>query len=172
MSLIFLTGMPCSGKTYWGSRVAAAYNWRYTDLDEYIEQNTGKSIATIFAEEGEDRFRQKEHEFLKDIINTENGNTIIACGGGTPAYYNNTQLMKVAGCVVFLRAQVDTIVERLKLPGTPRPLLMSNENIEETVNELLTVRTPFYEQADYVLPSENISITNFEQIIQSCINRP
>jgi shikimate kinase len=162
--------MPCAGKTYWGSRVASAYGWSFTDLDEYIEKEQGRSIEAIFTEDGEHVFRHIEHNALIKLISNSTSNTVIASGGGTSAFYNNTTLMKNAGCVVYLKPALQLIIERLKATESKRPLF-AKKNLEDVVQKLYTERVSFYEQADYILDTDSISILNFEEIITSCINR-
>lgn len=168
--MIFLVGMPCAGKTYWGKRVAQTYGWQFADMDEYIETACQKTIPAIFREEGEKAFRLKEQQALKEIIQSSAANTIVACGGGTPAFFNNMQLMQNAGCVVYLQADADTILSRLA-NDTERPLLQGAADIGEKINELLQQRAAFFEQADHIIPGQNISVLTFEKIIRKCTDR-
>jgi len=169
MSLFFLVGMPCAGKTYWGKAWAAACNLPFTDLDAYIENINGLRIPEIFATEGETAFREKERDCLQALIK-QAGNGIIACGGGTPAYYNNLQQMKGAGCVIYLQAGIATLVSRLG-SSSDRPLLQGGGDIHQKMTAILKERKPFYEQAHVIVDAENVSVLTFEKIIEECTNR-
>ncbi len=137
-----------SGKTTLGSPLAKALGRRFVDLDEAIEAAAGKSTSAIFADEGEARFRQLESEALRTAAT---GDTVVACGGGTPCHAGNMDFMLGAGFVVCLEASPDVTVRRLRLaPGT-RPLvdaLLGNPAaLSEKVAQMLDARRPFYSRA-------------------------
>lgn len=170
MSMIFLVGMPGAGKTYWGKKIAAEYGWQFTDLDAYIETAEGRSIPAIFREDGENIFREKEQAALVEIIGTATGRNIVACGGGTPAFFNNADLMKRAGCVVYLRTAIDILVQRIQTMEQ-RPLLANATDMAAALAALHVKREPFYMQAGYIVDTQNISVLTFEKIIQECTDR-
>jgi shikimate kinase len=169
MSMIFLTGMPASGKTYWGKRLAAACQLSFADLDKYIEQEQEESIGEIFSVHGEERFREIEAKALAKMIEEQTG--IVACGGGTPAFGNNLELMKQAGCVVYLSASLPILVERITNDRQVRPLLKQSADLAGALASLFEARKPYYEQADYILKTENISLINFTEIVEKCTGR-
>lgn len=168
--MIFLIGMPAAGKTYWGNKIADAFSLPFTDLDDYIEQQEGLSIPEIFSRQGESIFRERETAALKRLITTGNENMVVACGGGTPVYGNNMQLMKQAGCTVYLDIDQDTLLQRLKSATNVRPLLQSSD-VRVVLNDLVQVRRQFYEQADYILRGEDLSLNSFRNIIDICIEK-
>lgn len=168
--MIFLVGMPAAGKTYWGNKIADAFSLPFTDLDDYIEQREGLSIPEIFSQQGESGFREKETAALQQLISTGSENMVIACGGGTPVHGNNMQLMKQAGCTIYMDVKLDTLLQRLKSVPDTRPLLQS-ANIPGALNELVQVRRQFYEQADYILAEEDLSLNSFRNIIDICIKK-
>lgn len=168
MSLFFLVGMPGVGKTYWGCKLADNYGLAFADLDEYIETNEKRAVHEIFATHGEVYFRKKETEYLEQLCLQDN--VIVSCGGGTPVYNNNLKLMKQYGCVIYLQADMDTLAERLRQDENSRPLLKGG-NIHEQLERLYNERKTYYEQADYTLQADDSIITNFEQIVELCINR-
>jgi len=90
-SVIFLTGLPGVGKTYWGKKWAEENNWSFIDLDRSIELTAGRTIADIFKKDGEPAFRKIEAESLKIIIDSISGDTIIAVGGGTLTLAQNPE---------------------------------------------------------------------------------
>lgn len=171
MSLIFLIGMPGAGKTFWGEKIAAAYQLDFFDTDEMMERQEGITVSEIFRQYGEDWFRNKEIEILNGLIHAGNINAVISCGGGTPAWNNNFSLMKTAGCIVYLRAEIETLYSNLAKEKDTRPLLSSGGELKTRLRHLLEERKKVYERADYILQAENISVATFAQIISSCTNR-
>jgi shikimate kinase len=168
MSLVFLTGMPGSGKTYWGRKVSDAFALPFVDIDEYIEATEGRTITEIFELEGERGFRQIEVTALRDIIAATN-NGIVACGGGTVTHHGNIESMRAVGCIVYLKAEVTTLAGRLQDEADKRPLLTRSPYLLPTLQQMLSAREGFYEQADHILEVESLTVATFAQIIESCI---
>lgn len=171
--MIFLIGMPGSGKTYWANKIAKEYNIKYIDLDELIEKREGVTVSKIFDVHGEEHFRVIEHNTLLYLTQNHNEDkTVVACGGGTPVFNNNLQLMKENGCVVYLNVDTDTINSRLHgEEKDERPLLAIFNSIKEVLDNILEKRKPIYEQAHYILNGDQISLNSFKPIINSCTNR-
>ncbi|HEY1031205.1 MAG TPA: shikimate kinase [Flavipsychrobacter sp.] len=168
--MLFLIGMPLAGKSYWARELARHYQLSFTDLDTEIERRVGMPIHDIFKQQGEDGFRKHEQSVLKNLIMKKEAD-IIACGGGTPAFYDNMERMKQHGCVVYLEADTTTLIERFAAATTERPLLKQADNRKEALDELLAQRKNIYEQAHYTLDTNRLSVSNFEQIIALCTNR-
>ncbi len=167
----FLIGMPGAGKTYWGERIAAHYQIEFIDLDRQIETIAGKSVADIFNADGEEKFRQLEHEALQTIIAGHRTVTVVSCGGGTPFYFNNLELMKQSGVVIYLKSEIRQLIKNLDENTVIRPLLAQTNDLAATLTTLLRQRQAVYEQAHHILPTGNISLTTFAQIIAICTNR-
>lgn len=170
MSLIFLIGMPGSGKSYWADAIAQQYVIERLEMDKLIEQKAGSNISAIFTQHGEDRFRELEHEVLTDIIKNTQGDAIVSCGGGAPCFFDGVSLMKQAGTVIYLEAGIDTLHQRLQSEAGQRPLLQQPD-VAQYLADTLYKRKSIYERAHHILPVENISIANFAEILNSCINR-
>ncbi|WP_276134366.1 shikimate kinase [Polluticoccus soli] len=170
MSLIFLTGMPGAGKTYWGRRISDAQGLPFVDMDEYIENRENRTITEIFELEGERGFRQIEAAALREII-TATGNGIIASGGGTVTHDGSLEAMRAAGCIVYLKAEIKTLANRLQNEADKRPLLTQTPYLLPTLQQMLSAREGFYEQADHILEVESLQDTTFAQIIDSCIKQ-
>lgn len=171
MSAIFLIGMPGAGKTYWGKKIGEGYQLPFLDMDSYIERATQQSIAEIFTKDGETYFRELETQVLKNVIEQHPAPIVIACGGGTPVFNDNMNFMRQNGCTVYLQASIETLVSRLATQEASRPLLKDTA-MEEMLQFLYSQRKEVYEQASYILQAEDISITNFAQIISSCTKEP
>ncbi|MCD6062207.1 MAG: hypothetical protein K0R82_118 [Flavipsychrobacter sp.] len=170
MSLIFLTGMPGAGKTHWGRKLALVRDLPFVDMDEYIETREGKTITEIFELEGERGFRQIEAVVLREIIKTHT-HGIIACGGGTVTHDGNIEIMRATGCIVYLKADIDTLAKRLQDGADHRPLLTRLPYLLPTLQQMLSAREGFYDQADHILQVENLTDTTFAQIIDACTNK-
>ena len=102
MKTTFLIGYMGSGKTTLGRAVAARTGIRFIDLDDYIEEREGCSIREIFASRGEDAFRAIERDALQEV--SRMADTLVACGGGTPCFGDNMDLLNRCGLTVYLDA--------------------------------------------------------------------
>ncbi|MEP2025618.1 shikimate kinase, partial [Reichenbachiella sp.] len=93
---IFLIGMPGSGKSTLGKELAEKLGRNFFDLDAEIERMAGWVIPDIFAQVGEDYFRELENSVLLMLIRL-NEPAVIATGGGAPCFYDNIDQMNLAG---------------------------------------------------------------------------
>jgi shikimate kinase len=168
---IFLIGMPGVGKTYWGQQLAEHLRVRFIDLDDYIEEREAANILALFAQHGEDKFREMERNALHSALQEPDTPIIIACGGGTPCFFDNIDKMKENGYVIYLRAAMDTLLERLFHDMEFRPLLQV-DSVHDKLAELAMHRSPVYEKADHILDVETLSVDTFEEIVLSCISVP
>ena len=129
-----------TGKTTVGQLIAQRLGRQFVDTDQWIEERAGRTVQTIFAEEGEDRFRAWEVEACEAL--SEAQDLIIATGGWTLGPQKNREALQRGGCVICLWAEPDEILTRL--PGTgERPLLAGGDR-EVTVRELLQKRSEVY----------------------------
>ncbi len=160
----FLIGLMASGKTYWAQRLAALLEMDWIDLDQQIEKATGMSVREIFKTEGEEFFRAKERDTLRQLSSVNN--LIVACGGGTPCFHNNMQWMNDNGITIWLHPEVDEMVTRLKRGKNKRPLIshLEDEELKNFVVNKLKEREPFYLQAQHHLHGNNISLATFTQL--------
>lgn len=156
MRHIILIGFMGSGKSTMGKLIANKLGYSFVDTDHYIEKKEGRSISDIFADDGEEYFRNTETEVLKELMQSEE-KKVLALGGGTPLREENRAILKEAGYVIFLKITPDEAYIRLK-DDTDRPLLQVS-NPKEKIAELLAFRNPIYEAAaDYVLLEDNKSL--------------
>ena len=101
MTRIILIGYMGAGKTTIGKALAKDLGVMFYDLDWYIETRMRKKVKQIFDERGEEGFRKIEHNMLHEVAEFED--VVLACGGGTPCFYDNMQYMLGQGDVVYLR---------------------------------------------------------------------
>ena len=141
---LYLVGYRGTGKSTVGRLLAAASGGPFVDLDERIEADAGRSIAAIFADEGEAGFRDRESAALTA---TGSPNSIIATGGGVVLREENRRLLKSTGFVVWLQAPAAILWERIQadtLTAARRPNLTSGGLAE--IVELLAARERFYRE--------------------------
>ncbi len=166
--IITLIGYRGTGKSSVGAQLAARLNFDLVDTDREIEINAGKSIAEIFAEDGEPHFRDLEREELARQLALEN--IVISAGGGAILEPASRQAMKLAGPVVWLQASVETIVERLRSDestATSRPSL-TGEDIYNEVATVLAQREAYYaEPATLIINTDKRGITSIVDEIVS-----
>lgn len=166
--MIFLIGMPGVGKTWWAENASKILKTPYNDIDREIEILTNKSIQQIFQIEGEPAFRTIERNVLQTIIENAPKESIVACGGGTPCYMNNMELMQKAGRVMYLRGDMQYIMSNINNHRIAlRPKLAANEKTEAILKKLYEQRKPIYEKADITINVEGLTLATFVQIIQN-----
>ena len=156
---IFLIGFMGSGKTHWGRQLSQKLNIPFFDLDEQIVSHEEKPIAEIFATEGEEYFRLLEKDVLYTITETHDS-FVMACGGGTPCYYNNIEYMSKNGTSVWINAPVQTLFERLINEKDTRPLIknLTNEQLKGYIIKKYADRKIYYEQADVIVDEEPVQL--------------
>ncbi|RZJ58951.1 MAG: shikimate kinase [Flavobacterium sp.] len=154
MKKIILTGYMASGKTTIGKQLAMACGFPFIDLDEFIEQKTGKTVPEIFAQDGEIKFRRLEHESLKEIVNDIPDGFVLSLGGGTPCYADNHKFLQREDVIsVYLKAGIAELLERIGGQGQQRPLIdtIKPQEMEEFIAKHLFDRSYFYHQAKHVI---------------------
>jgi shikimate kinase len=148
---LFLVGYRGTGKSTVAGLVGRRLGWQAVDADSILEALAGKTIREIFAEEGEAGFRSREELVLKDLCRRPRH--VIATGGGVVLAAGNRSTMRHAGKVIWLRADVETIWQRLQADATTaerRPPLTVG-GLQEVV-QLLQVREPLYREcADWTV---------------------
>jgi shikimate kinase len=156
---IYLTGFMASGKSTVGPKAAARLGQSFLDLDRLITAHDGRSIPTIFEEDGEARFRELETKMLRRTTETED--LVVALGGGALVDDDNRAFAKEHGRVVYLEVPVDTILERVTHDDTRRPLLedpsgtrLAREEQRARIEEMLAERRSSYEAAHHTLDAD------------------
>lgn len=160
MGNVILTGYMGCGKSTVGLRLSYRLRQSITDTDKEIEREEKRSIAEIFATEGEAYFRDRETACLQKLLDTVN-HQIISVGGGLPMREENRRLLHEMGQVFYLRAKAETIYERIK-HDTTRPLLQGEDPFGK-IQVMLRERGPVYEAAADVII--DVDGKDFEQIL-------
>ena len=143
-----------TGKTAAGKRLSQLLGYGYLDTDDLIEKTEGKSISDIFAQSGEEHFRNIESRVLGTLSQYQN--LIISTGGGIVLREENVNKLKSLGVIVLLNADPDAIIDRLKNDDS-RPLLKEGDR-RKKIGEILEKRNPIYEAAaDIEIDTTSIS---------------
>ncbi len=138
---IVLTGMPASGKTTIGKKIAEITGREFIDTDDLIIKQTGVTINEIFSVHGEEYFRKIESEIIENV-SLKNG-LVISTGGGAVLNYNNIFNLRKNGEIFFLERPLSEL-----LPTPDRPLANSKESIIIRYNERIDI---YNSTADYVI---------------------
>ena len=134
-----------------GKALANSLQLPFYDLDWYIEGRMRKTVAQLFAERGEEGFRQVERNMLHEVAEFED--IVISCGGGTPCFFDNMEYLNAQGETIYLKATPEVLYKHLQMGKTVRPLLR-DKTPEETldfINSQLAHREPFYNKAHHTL---------------------
>lgn len=137
---IVLIGMPGSGKSTVGRRLATALGRSFLDSDVEIEQSCGVPVATIFEYEGEEGFRRRESAALAQLMRKPA--TVIATGGGAILAQHNRELIAALGYVVYLEVSPAELWRRVR-KNRARPLLQTSDP-RDSLARLLEARAPLY----------------------------
>ena len=151
-----------AGKTTVGKQLAKALNLQFYDLDWYIESRMHKTVAQIFAERGEDGFRQIERNMLHEVAEFED--VVVSCGGGTPCFFDNMDYLNQQADVIYLKATPEVLYKHLLMGKVERPLI-KNKTPEELIvfiREQLEKREKYYLKAKHVLDVSLLD--NYEKI--------
>ena len=162
MTRIILIGYMGSGKTTVGRQLALALGISFYDLDWYIEMRYHRTVAQLFAERGEEGFRELERNMLHEAAEFED--VILSCGGGTPCFFDNMEYMNSLAETVYLKADPEVLAMHLKMGKVERPLIMgkTEEELLEYIRESLKQREPFYSKAKHTLDVNLLD--NYEKI--------
>lgn len=158
MKPIFLIGYMGCGKSTLGRAIAAISDYRFIDLDTYIENRYRRTVNDIFRSSGEEKFREIERRILEEVSDFQD--IVVACGGGTPCYFDNMRVMNEKGTTVFLTAPTQRIFSRLSLPNlkAKRPTIAgkTDEELLRFIEENLEKRINYYRQAAITFDSSKI----------------
>lgn len=148
-----------------GKRAAKLAGLDFVDLDEVIEEREGKSIEEIFRVSGEDEFRKAERRALEEMARKD-GEFVVACGGGTPCFFDNMELMNSHGKTIYLRLSAGRLASRLKNSKKNRPLLDGHrDDLKAFVEEKMKHREDFYLQAQVILREDLVTAQTIADIL-------
>ncbi len=155
---IVLIGFMGTGKTSIGKRLSTQLRMRYVDTDELIEEESGRYISDIFAEDGEPAFRELESETVRKVSKLHNH--VISTGGGVVLKEANMVELKRNGIVFCLNATAEEIYQRVE-HQSHRPLLQTPDPLAK-IRSMLEERHPYYAKADYTVETTGRS---FEEVM-------
>lgn len=158
---IILIGFMGTGKTTVGTIIAETLSRQMVDTDQYLEEKRGKTIPDIFRDEGEARFRDCEHNVLKELIQSPKP-LVITTGGGIVLRKDNVKLMQKSGFVVALTASRNALIERLQHDAS-RPLLQGD--LAQRIDRLMTERRNAYDFAHFKVDTTDKTPDEVAQII-------
>ena len=156
MKRIFLIGYMGAGKTTVGKVLSRQLELSFIDLDHYIEGRYHKTVGQLFAEKGEDAFRDIERRMLREVAAFED--VLVSTGGGAPCFFDNMEFMNRTGKTVFLNVHPDVLFRRLRIAKQQRPILQGRQDDElmDFIIQALEKRAPFYRQAQYIFDADEL----------------
>lgn len=159
-------GFMGAGKTTFGNALAKELKVPFYDLDWFIERRYKKSISELFAESGEQAFREIEKDMLHEV--GEMDNVVIACGGSTPLFFDNMDYMLRKGQTLYLKVSNDILFKRLKEAKDTRPLIAnkSDEKLKEFILSEVERREKGYLRAEFIFSGDRLeSETEIDETI-------
>ena len=148
---IVLVGMPGSGKSAVGRRLAARRELPFVDADEEIERAAGKPITDIFKDHGEPYFRDGERKVIARLLRS--GPLVLATGGGAFMVAETQENIRQGGISIWLKAELSLLLRRV-LKRNNRPLL--EKDPEGVMRQLMETRYPVYANADITVESHDL----------------
>jgi len=150
---LYLVGFMGTGKSTVGQKAAHLLNMPFLDSDQEIEKRCGLKISEVFARYGEEKFRELESEFVRDL--QPRSRTVISCGGGLVTQPELLGILQTMGVVIVLYASLDTLEKRLS-KDMSRPL-MQVDNPRERIEALWEKRRPIYQKAGVGIMTDGYS---------------
>ena len=151
---IVLVGFMGTGKSAVGRVIAQKLEFHFIDTDDVIEQTSKAKISDIFAEHGEDYFRDLESQAVKSVALMKN--QVVATGGGVVLRPSNIDLLRTGGPIFCLNATPKAIWDRVR-SSRSRPLLRGPEPLKK-IETLLDKRAPYYALADHQIETTGVSV--------------
>tara|TARA_B100000530_G_C15770986_1_gene413512 strand:+ start:28 stop:540 length:513 start_codon:yes stop_codon:yes gene_type:complete len=162
---IVLVGFMGTGKSAVGRVIAQKLEFHFIDTDDVIEQTSKAKISDIFAEHGEDYFRDLESQAVKSVALMKN--QVVATGGGVVLRSSNIDLLRTGGPIFCLNATPKAIWDRVR-SSRSRPLLRGPEPLKK-IETLLDKRAPYYALADHQIETTGVSVDRVADEIISYI---
>ncbi|KAI9575696.1 hypothetical protein GQX74_015792 [Glossina fuscipes] len=152
---IFLIGPMGAGKSTIGKQLSQKLNMEFFDSDYEIEKRTGADISWVFDVEGEDRFRIREENVIKEL--TSKQGIVLATGGGSIKSRKTRNRLSARGLVIYLETTIDKQLDRTK-KDRHRPLLLTEKSSRLFLENLAKERNPLYKDiADFIIQTNSCS---------------
>ena len=164
-SNIVLVGFMGTGKSAVGKLLAERLASRFVDMDELIETRAGKPISSIFAEDGEPRFRAMEREQARELA--QQSNLVVATGGGVVLNPDNIRDFSRSGLVVCLSAAPEEILRRVG-NSSHRPLL-NQPDPAAAIRDLLAKRQPLYAAIPFQVNTTGLTVAEVADVVMKQI---
>ena len=166
--IISLTGFMGCGKSSVGRKLSELLCCDFADLDAVIEARCGRTIPEIFANDGEAEFRRIEKEVLGELLSDCKTNLVLALGGGAVMTDGSSEMVHEGSVCIYLRAEVDTLLERLSSEVSGRPLLKDSDisSLRSRINDLMSKRAATYQNtAHHIIDTDGKGIDKIAQEI-------
>ena len=187
--VISLNGFMGCGKSSIGRLLSELMGWELVDLDQFIEERTGRKIPEIFAADGETGFRAAEKEALEMVLGLAAGKSdgdsfmdaripeladmVLSLGGGTVTTPECAAMVRERSFCIYLRASVDTLVKNLQNDFESRPMLGKGGGqpsdlaaLRSRIEELMSARSSIYEScASLVIDTDSLSFDKIADTI-------
>ncbi len=167
---VVLLGYMGSGKSTVAAELGRKLGVRTIDLDDHIVEKESLNINEIFKRRGEIHFRLLESTYLQELLDSPQS-FVLALGGGTPCYANNMdRIIASPAYSVYLRGNLHTLLERLRLEKSHRPLIagLDDEQLRDFIAKHLFERRDFYELADQIVAIDGRSV---EAIVKEILDK-
>ncbi|HEX5625568.1 MAG TPA: shikimate kinase [Saprospiraceae bacterium] len=161
---IALVGMPGSGKSTLAKALGHSLGLSNLDLDEWFERRQGCSISEFWERQGESAFRVMERLLLLEVLTRPP--MILALGGGTPAFFDQAELLRNHATVVYLKAEVNDLARHMEAEF--RPMFRSEVDKTLQLRNLLSKRKGFYQRAHMVLEAYQSEPILIELVSKFC----
>jgi shikimate kinase len=171
--IYYLTGFMAAGKSTIGPILANTLGWIFFDLDKEVEKQEEMKVVEIFEVKGENYFRKTESSLLKKL--SENNEAIISLGGGAISSDENFKVIKSSGKIIYLKSSPEMAYKRLRFKRDRPAFIFEGEEIPskeqfiDRINKLLDARKKYYEQADFVIDTDNQTVGKTVDILAKYI---
>jgi shikimate kinase len=167
---VILVGYMAAGKTTIAEKLSKKIDLEFIDLDKFIENREGSTIDELFKDRGEVYFRKQEHLYFKRLVENKKS-YIISTGGGTPCYSDNHLLLQHDNVISFyLKASIETLVQRLNTSKIKRPILenFSGDELSNFIGNHLFERSFFYLKAKHII---DVNDKSTDQIVDEILSK-
>ena len=162
--IITIVGLMGAGKTTIGSRLAQILKYYFIDSDQEIEDSEHRSIADIFAQNGEKYFREIEAKTIQEIVNRDE-EMVLSLGGGAFINQETRKILKQKTLIIWLHASIEETLKRINSKSN-RPLL-NQKNKRQVLEELAKIRYQIYREADFDFDTTYLT---HEDLVEKIIN--